>query len=153
MYCSDCGEKAVGKFCWNCGAALHQAATSDARLPDHARQAANSADEIVSIAEVEAAPENEDWSQEVRYEALLRRIDVQRAIALHAAQAPTRISGEQFIELCQGAFKPLMGAIPLAKVATVAQSVYSSLGIGTGLSRTMVVPHPIGRTLVTILCT
>lgn len=47
---------------------------------------------------------------------------------------------------------PLAGGVPLDKVGIVSQSIYSSLGIGTGESRSATVARPVGCTLVAVLC-
>lgn len=149
MFCSDCGSKANGRFCWNCGAALQRPAEEapaaldiDEFIDEPGRES------LVSLSAIEAVAKEPDWSHEVRYEVLRTHLAVQKLIARHAAMAPTRISGEKFLQICA----PLTGGVALDKVATVSQSLYSSLGIGTGQSRTATISRPIGCTMVALLC-
>ncbi len=69
MHCSECGERAEGKFCWQCGAPLV--------LP--------------------AGPA--DWQYEHRYEALIRVPEVRGTIAAHAGRARAGITGEQYLAM------------------------------------------------------
>ncbi len=149
MFCSDCGSKANGKFCWNCGAALHQPATAACDpLPIEEFLEDPDTDRVVLLSDVEIRSADPDWSHEVRYEVLRKHLAVQKLIAHHAAMAPTRISGEKFLQICA----PLTGGVALDKVATVSQSLYSSMGIATGQSRSASIPRPVGSALVALLC-
>lgn len=69
MHCSQCGERAEGKFCWQCGAALGP------------------------------PPPPVDWQHELTYETLIRVPEVRAAIAAHAGRAPKGMTGEQYLAL------------------------------------------------------
>lgn len=148
MFCSECGSEAQGKFCWNCGTPLLQG------------QAASSTPEPASLELVGVDTSGPsvlpiewlDWSEEIQYETLLKHPEVREMIAAHAAQAAERVSGEQYLELCDIALKPLVGGVPISKVAALMQPLYASWGIGTGKSRTEVVTTPAGKVLVSVLC-
>ena len=148
MFCSECGSEAQGKFCWNCGTPLSQG------------QAESSTPEPVPLELVEVGASGPsilpiewlDWSEEIRYETLLKHPEVREMIALHASQAAEKVSGEQYLELCDIALKPLVGGVQISKVAALMQPIYASWGIGTGKSRTEVLTAPAGTVLVSILC-
>jgi hypothetical protein len=69
MHCSQCGKRAEGKFCWQCGAAL------------------------------EPPTPPADWQFEQSYETLIRVPEVREAIAAHAGQARPGITGEQYLAM------------------------------------------------------
>jgi hypothetical protein len=126
MYCHQCGEKAYGNFCSRCGAKL-----------------------IPSENEVEAAPQ--DWSEDIRYEILLRQPDVRDLISQHAAQSKRRMSADAFLALCDQAFVPLTG-VSLSKIGAIAQPFYANLGMKTGKTRKESFSAPAGRVLVAAIC-
>jgi len=127
MYCSNCGVKAAGNFCCGCGARLASAAADS--LP------------VLSL----------DWEHEVSYETLLQNAEVRNLIARHAAQATERMSGEQFLELCDVAFNPLVG-VSLEQLSRIAAPIFGKLGVKTGKARKEVIPGPVGKVLVGVLC-
>jgi hypothetical protein len=131
MYCHLCGAKGHGSYCHNCGAKLITAENS-----------------IENNNELPAG----DWSNEIRYETLLRIPEVRDLIARHASQKQEHLSGEQFLELCDKAFSPLYGGVPIGKIVTIAQPLYASLGIKTGKTRKEAFALPAGRTLVAAVC-
>lgn len=124
MFCSNCGAEASGKFCSQCGAALER-----------------------SVAP--ADPVIDDWSQLVDYATLIRIPTVRDKIASHASQAPTRLSGEDFLALCD---KVVSLGVPLAKIGAVGQSMYARLGVKTGKERSETLSTPPGTTIVAALC-
>jgi hypothetical protein len=126
MYCHLCGAKGQGNYCHKCGAKLITAENN------HEPPA--------------------DWSDEIRYEILLRRPEIRDLIARHASQKQTQMSGEQFLELCDKALAPLYGGIPMAKIINIAQPLYASLGIKTGETRKEFLALPAGKTLVAAVC-
>ena len=152
MYCSECGKSAQGKFCWNCGHSL-SVAPSEAALSIATAaillRGANSLAPAAAPQVVEAAEPVGDWETEVRYEALMRFPDVRASIERHAAQAPKRMSGDQFLQVAE---KLMPNSAPLEKVALMAQPIYASLGVGTGKEQTQVVDAPVGRVIVRVLC-
>jgi hypothetical protein len=125
MFCHNCGAKAHGSFCHQCGAKL------------------------VGGGEVEAP---RDWSQEVRYEVLMSVPEVRASVAAHGSQGEKPMSGEEFLKLCDKALKPLLGGVPVAKIATLAQPIYARMGIKTGQTRRESFHVPAGRALVAALC-
>lgn len=126
MYCHVCGAKGYGGYCYGCGAKLIVAESVNELIP-------------------------QDWSDEIRYEVLLRIPEVRDLIARHASQGQEHLSGEKFLELCDKAFGPLAG-VSLAKIATIAQPLYASLGVKTGKTRKESFTFPAGRALVAAIC-
>ena len=62
------------------------------------------------------------------------------------------MSGEEFLDICDKAFSPLMGGVPIGKVAAIAQPLYARMGIRTGQNKSEVVSLPVGHAIVTTLC-
>ena len=130
MYCATCGASASGNFCSVCGAAL-----------------------IPPVAIPQAVPPvPPSWDDEVRYEVVLAVPEVRNRIATNAAAAKTAMTGEQFLELCDKAFKPLLRGVSVAAVAGVAAPVYARLGVRTGKARAQTFHRPVGRVLADVLC-
>ncbi len=126
MYCHQCGAKAHGAFCSACGTKV-----------------------ITASSAVESPPL--DWSSEIRYEVLLRVPEVRELIARYASQSTTRMSADEFLELCDHAVAPLVG-VSLAKIAAIAQPIYATLGVKTGKMHRELLPVPAGRVLVATMC-
>lgn len=121
MYCSHCGAQAVGNFCSQCGKAL-QAVIVEATIA---------------------------WEHECQYELLLQVPAVREAIDYHARQSRKRMSGEQFLALCD---KLVPCGVPLEVLASLVQPLYASWGVATGKQRTAAVAAPVGRVLLRLLC-
>ena len=137
MYCHCCGAKAFGNFCAHCGTKLITAApASPAEQPAAAPQT------VVT---------SSDWTEEVRYELLMRIPEVRDSIARHAARAGRRLSADDFMELCDKALVPLSGA-SLAKIGALAVPIYAALGVKTNKTRKELLLIPPGRVLVAVLC-
>jgi hypothetical protein len=75
--------------------------------------------------------------------------EVRERIARGAAAAPKGATGEQYLELFDKAFSP---KVPLKAVVEVVAPLYARWGIGTGKSRSVILPLPPGRVLVAALC-
>lgn len=135
MYCSHCGTKATGRFCSACGTAI----------------AASITDPQVEKPEV-TRPIPLDWSETVDYDVLLSVPEVRELIADHSARSKSKMSGEQFLELCDKFISPLTAGVPLSPLAKVGQSMYAKLGVKTGKARSDFLPAPSGRVLVRALC-
>lgn len=131
MYCSQCGVKATGRFCHQCGSPLQ---TPDASL---------------TPGDDDSPSDQADWEQDARYEQIVRVAAVRTVIARHAAAAPKGLSGEAILALYD---RIVASPIPLEKLAAVVQPLYASWGIRTGKERTEVVGIPIGRAIARTLC-
>lgn len=93
MFCTNCGAQASGNFCAKCGSSL----TAHAGAP---------------------AGDITDWSQEIRYETLIRLPAVKDAIGRHAAIADKHVSGEDYLALFDK-ISPM--GVPLSKLEMVVQ--------------------------------
>ena len=133
MYCSECGKRAPGKFCWSCGARL----------------APNSA---VDEQQKDADPVDVDWSKLTDYEALLRVPEVRNRIAQHAAMCKAKFSGEQFLECCDKVLTPLTGGVPMTLIASIAQPISEKLGLKMSKTRSGQMTEPAGKVIVAVLC-
>ena len=133
MYCSECGAKAVGKFCAACGARLRCAGEPG---------------------ELDASAfEAEDWSNLVDYQRLIAIGEVRDLIAASASRSKQGMTGEEWLDLYGKALGKVTGVpLPMAGLAHFAQSLHAKLGIRTGKSRSEFFAQPVGRMLVTLLC-
>lgn len=127
MFCSDCGEKASGKFCSSCGKPLVQSAQADTTSAS-------------------------DWSVLTDYESLIRVPEVRDRIARHAARSKKRLSGEEFLECCDKVLAPLTGGVPLTVIANIAQPLGEKLGLKTGRTRCERLAERPGTVIVATLC-
>lgn len=128
MYCSNCGVKAGGNFCFQCGCRLQQA------------------DEVASEGLV---PTIQSWDEDANYERIAQHPEVRTAIASHAAQARPGLSAEAILEIAD---KVVPIGISYSAVASIAQPMWASLGVRTGKQRSAVLDLPIGRTMARVLC-
>lgn len=139
MFCSECGKQARGKFCSHCGARLD--ADGGAGHGDDA--GGDDSQELL----------RGDWSQVVDYDQLLRYAEVRERIALAAAEATAGLTGEQFVEACEKALKPLgLAPVPLAAIVKFAQPLHAKLGVKTGKRREQLFDLPPGVVLTGVLC-
>jgi hypothetical protein len=129
MFCSNCGEKATGRFCAFCGSPVTTAAPG-----------AGSTDGL-------------DWKDEARYHVLLHFPEVRDLIARNAPPSLKGLSGQDILNICDTLSRPLTGLpISISKLSSVVVPIYARLGIQTGATRKEVVLSPIGKTLVAALC-
>jgi len=134
MFCSQCGHALTGPFCSNCGARAPEVPSS-------------------TIAPVPAAAPI-DWSNEVRYDALIAIPAVRDRIARHAAMATKRMSADDFLAVADK-IMPLLGqasSVSLAQLGAAAVPLFTRLGIKTGKQRTADIPIAVGTTIVAALC-
>ena len=131
MFCSQCGEKAGGKFCSQCGSPLP---TPDA---------------VLVLRDEDFVTETTDWEHDWRYQNIVRVEAVRAVIANHAAHAPKGISGEAVLALYD---KIMQSPVPLESLAGIVQPLYESWGIRTGKERTELIETPIGRAIARTLC-
>lgn len=140
MYCSQCGEKAVGKFCHQCGSAIAaDKATSD--LDGSVDVLALTTEQMLSL------PAN--WASECNYDRIASWPLIRNLIKRHASQATNAPSGEDFLKLFD---KVVSSPIPLEKLAGVIQPLYESWGIRTSKERSEWMPTRIGHTIAATLC-
>jgi len=131
MYCSECGVKASGKFCHNCG---HLLLVPDSNLV---------------LKNDDVTRQNENWEHDPHYENIIQVEAVRTVIAHHGEKAPKIISGEAILAVYD---KVMSSPIPLEKLAAVVQPLYASWGIRTGKERQEFVTTPIGRCIARCLC-
>ena len=126
MYCTNCGLQGSGHFCAACGTRL---ATGD----------------VANVLPVG------DWRNEVRYAVLLYFPEVRNRLAAVPEHAKSMTS-EEWLGLCDAAFKPLAGGISVKTVTAIVTPIYARMGIKTGKSRTEVLAEPPGQVMVEVLC-
>ncbi len=135
MYCSECGVKANGKFCWSCGQPLKQEDSHS-----------------VALREESAAATIGDWTESLDCQALVTIPEIRKRIADYAARAKKKFSGEDFLECCDKVMGPITGGIPLTLIAKIAQPISEKLGLKTGKGRSERLAERPGTVLVAILC-
>ena len=129
MFCTNCGEKANGRFCAHCGSPV------ESSVPG-----AGSVDGV-------------DWQDESRYQVLLHFPEVRDLIARHAPPAAKGLTGGDILKICDAFSKPLTGLpISISKLTAVIVPIYARLGIETSAARQELVEAPIGRMLVAAVC-
>jgi hypothetical protein len=92
--------------------------------------------------------ESTDWPDEIRYTVLLHFPEVRDRIAASAAQAKSRVTGEEFLGLCDSAFAPVAG-VSMKKIATM---VHERSDLRTRKTRTELLPLSGGKIIVGVLC-
>lgn len=128
VYCSNCGVKAGGNFCFQCGCRLQNA------------------DDVVSD---ELVPAVLSWDDDSDYERIAAHPDVRTVIASHAAQARPGVSAETLLEIAD---KVIPIGVSYSAVASVAQPMWASMGVRTGKQRSVVMEISIGRVMARVLC-
>lgn len=102
MFCTNCGEKANGRFCAHCGTPVETSSP-----------AAGLVDGV-------------DWQDESRYQVLLHFPEVRDLIARHAPPPVKGITGEDFLKICDAFSKPLTGLpISISKLTAVVVPIYA----------------------------
>lgn len=129
MFCTNCGEKATGRFCAHCGSP------------------------VVPCSSGAGSNDGLDWKDESRYQVLLHFPEVRDLIARHAPPAVKGLSGENFLKICDTFARPLTGLpISISKLTSVVVPIYASLGIQTSTTRKELLDAPIGKMLVAAVC-
>lgn len=150
MFCSDCGAKADGRFCWQCGAKLH---SSQATEPGRATAGAADEPHAVKFAPGPAAGSSQgataDWSDEICYERLLAVDAVRDRIAVAGRRHQPGVSGEQFLAVFD-AIVPT--GVSIEKLSVALQPVYGRLGIKTGQTASWLLPARAGHAFLAALC-
>lgn len=146
MFCSECGTKASGKFCHNCGTRLVAGQTggqlsvvADSAMLD------SSDDDSVPLAELVLI----DWTLETNYRALLAHDEVRQRIATAGSRYRAQISGEEVLALFDS-IAP--SGVPLDKLCKLLVPLYDKMGIRTGKQARTAFMLPPGRVLSGVLC-
>ncbi len=131
MYCHNCGAKAIGKYCTQCGAA------------------------IVASPQAMAEPEMQrlPWREETDLYQLMQREKIRTFIGQYAAQARKRMSSGEFLALFDKvtAIAPIPN-ISLQQMSEVLVPFLQRWGISTGKTATKLVSKPAQEVLIACLC-
>ena len=128
MYCTECGQRAAGKFCRHCGTAI---STLSGDAPGNAYSAF-------------------DWEQSFDYEAILQVPEVRSRRAQAAAKAAQGVSSKKLLQLLDQAATPLTGGMSSIALSKIAQPLTAKLGFKTGKERRESIALPPGRVLANI---
>lgn len=134
MYCSNCGTRAEGRFCWSCGAPLAGGAEAAAAPLGRANTPAENSG---------AAPFD--------LPAVARSPEARELVGRYAAQAQRQMSGEEVLKAFDKPLAALVG-VPISPIATIAQPVYARLGVKTGKERVAAIDRPARDTFLALLC-
>ncbi len=132
MYCSNCGAKAAGNYCSQCGKPLGSAVAETAQMHGPI-----------------SASHQVDWENELIVANVLQAAQVREAIASNASHAVKGVSAEAFFALYD---KIVASPIPTERLAAIIQPLYDSWGIRTGRERVELLHKPIGRVIAQTLC-
>lgn len=142
MFCSECGAKASGKFCWQCGSKI----VAGGAAPSGGGPVVEKDEEPLEVI-YEDGPV--DWTDEIRYDRLLAIPEIRERIAASGKGFRPGVSGEQFLAL----FDALVPTgVSLEKLCVALQPISGSLGFKTGKSESRTFAVPAGRLLVATLC-
>ena len=104
MFCTNCGEKATGRFCAYCGTPI-----VSTWLPD------NGSD--LDSRPASFSDTGSDWQDECRYQVLIHFPEVRDLIAKHGPPIHKGLTGEDILKICDVFTKPLTGLpIPMSKL-------------------------------------
>jgi len=93
-----------------------------------------------------------DWVHEHRYEQLIKVPAIRSRIDRLALRSKAGLTGEDFLQLGEKALSPLTAGIPISKIATASQALWSQLGVRSGKQREALFEQPIGLVLTATLC-
>ncbi len=131
MFCTNCGEKATGRFCARCGTPV----------------------ETHSSISMWASDDGADWQDECRYQVLIHFPEVRDLIAKHGPPIHKGLTGEDILKICDAFTKPLTGLpIPMSKLTAVVVPIYVRMGLQTSTSRKEFLQAPVGKMLVAAVC-
>lgn len=150
MFCSDCGAKADGRFCWQCGVKLH---TMQATEPGRATAGTSDESHAVKFVSDSATTfsqgATDDWADEICYERLLAVDAVRDRVASAGRRHQPGVSGEQFLAVFD-AIVPT--GVSIEKLSVALQPVYGRLGIKTGQTASWLLPARAGHAFLAALC-
>ncbi len=146
MFCTNCGEKASGRFCAFCGTPI-----ASTWQPDNGSDSGSHSVSCSTPASTSTAVA--DWHDECRYQVLIHFPEVRDLIAKHGPPAHKGLTSEDILKICDVFTKPLTGLpIPMSKLTSVIAPISARLGIQTGMSRKEFLPSPVGKMLVAAVC-
>jgi hypothetical protein len=134
MFCSECGVKAAGKYCWSCGQALQ------------------SGGKTTDVADAVSIVPPTDWRCSLNCQSIMAVPEVRDRIQRAAATSKTKLTGEEFMEFFDSVGSALTGGVPLKLIAKISQPISEKMGLKTGKDRQEQVDESPGAVLVAILC-
>ncbi len=121
MYCSDCGERATGKFCCHCGHAIGR--------------------EQPTV----------DWRESLDYQVVSTVPEVRDAVARALRTAQQGVNGSQVLQLADGIASSFTGGVSSLAVAKIAQPLYAKMGLRTCKQRSEFAMQPPGEAIAGML--
>ncbi|MAT72461.1 MAG: hypothetical protein CMJ58_23410 [Planctomycetaceae bacterium] len=136
MFCTNCGARGEGNFCAACGA-------KHVRLAD-ASPAAGEHEEVANA--------GCDWRTWTQYDRLIAHPEVRQRLQAAASQSSQRLTGEQFMAMCDGVLTGVTGGVPMSVIAKIALPLNKKLGMKTNRQCSLQSALPVGAAVVEVLC-
>jgi len=127
MFCHECGQRAVGKFCSHCGTAI----AAGQGEPKPAEVLAN-------------------WEESFDYDAIVQVPEVATRMKLATEQAERGVSGQKLMQLIDQAATPLTAGVSSLALARITQPFTAKLGFKTGKDRRESIALPPGRVIANL---
>lgn len=124
MYCSNCGAKAAGKFCSECGHRLGTATESDPVV---------------------------DWESSIDLAVVKHVPEVVDKIAMAEVRAEKRLQGNELLGLFDKVMTPLTGGLTVKTTAKITTPITSAMGFKTSKACSEFLVLPPGRVLANVL--
>jgi hypothetical protein len=94
---------------------------------------------------------NSVWRETIDYDRLIAEAEVRNLVSRYAARNTGNVSAEAILQ-AYDQVAPLVGGIKLEKLAAVVVPLLAKWGVGTGKTRSQLLPLPPGHVLAAAIC-
>lgn len=167
MYCHHCGQKAIGRFCSNCGTKLVQGdqapddeASSDEPnepavvIPDILKQSiAQAAGDPATAQALDAVSSGSiDWREEVDVDKIRRHPEVVALVNHHSLGAERKMTGEEFLKAWDENYGQIIPGVDSTTFTKAITSIAGKLGIKCSKQVSLQLPVSFAEAIVAALC-